>query len=490
MLDDESELIPADRADVTPRFVRGGATYGGLAIVQRGSALLVLPLLLQAVTPADYGQIALLTSIAGAASIVLSFGLEAAIVRAYFQLAGDPNEQRSYLETLGAFLFFVPFAAWLIAAVLLLGSTGGSTASVYLIVALAAAVVQVPVNTLLLVVLRLEERLRDYSAICLVSAVAYVGLTLLLVAVLGLGVPGWLVATLGSYTLMLAIACWVLRDRFALHLSRRHLVASLVFGIPLLPHLLAHWGLSLSDRLILGVWVSEADLGVYNLGYQLALPIGLLAGAINKAVTPHLSRAAAEGGGTDGMSRMVTLQVWTTAFLGLGVILLAPVVIDLLLPATYVPAAAVATWVAIGYVFYGWYVVPMNGLSVIQGRTRWIWIATVVAACVNIGLNLLLVPRFGIMAAAVTTAIGYGTLLAAVGLMAMRSHAMTVPLEWRRMAAGTFAMVVLGVVTVVTTNPADPLGAAVRVAVTLSVLLLVVAIEGGAMPIVLRRVRA
>ena len=56
----------------------------------------------------------------------------------------------------------------------------------------------------------------------------------------------------------------------------------------------------------------------------------------------------------------------------------------------------------------------MNGLSVLTGTTRWIWVATVVAATINIGLNLLLVPRYGIMVAAITTAIGYGSLLVGV----------------------------------------------------------------------------
>ena len=327
----------------------------------------------------------------------------------------------------------------------------------YLILALGTAIIQMLSTVVVFALLRLQERLREYTILSLGSTIAYVALTLILVVALGQGVLGWLIATLVSYLLILVAGMSMLRFRLTAHPSRHLLLAALVFSLPLLPHLLAHWGLSLSDRLILGISVSRDDIGVYNLGYQLAMPIGMLTAAVNKAATPHLSRAAA-GGGDHGLGRMASQQVWFAAFLGMAVILLAPVAIEILLPTSYAPSAAVASWVAVGYVFYGWYLVPMNGLSVLTGTTRWIWVATVVAATINIGLNLLLVPRYGMMVAAITTAIGYGSLLVGVSLMAKRTKALTIPIEGRRAASG---VVVIGIATAATallTNPFEVAG--------------------------------
>ena len=467
-LDDEVQVLPESPRQVRPRFLVGGAAYAGSAIVQRLASLLVLPFLLHAVSPADYGQIALLTSIAGVASVVLSFGLEAAIVRMYFQLASRPEDQSTFLRTIGTFLVVVPIAVWLAGALLATAIGQGPGSNGFLILALGTSIIQMLSTVVVFALLRLQERLRDYTILSLGSTIAYVALTLILVVALGQGVLGWLIATLVSYLLILVAGMSMLRFRLTAHPSRHLLLAALVFSLPLLPHLLAHWGLSLSDRLILGISVSRDDIGVYNLGYQLAMPIGMLTAAVNKAATPHLSRAAA-GGGDHGLGRMASQQVWFAAFLGMAVILLAPVAIEILLPTSYAPPAAVASWVAVGYVFYGWYLVPIYGLSVLTGTTRWIWVATVIAATINIGLNLLLVPRYGMMVAAITTAIGDGSLLVGVSLMAKRTKALTIPIEGRRAASG---VVVIGIATAATallTNPFEVAGAVARIAVTTGV---------------------
>jgi O-antigen/teichoic acid export membrane protein len=74
----------------------------------------------------------------------------------------------------------------------------------------------------------------------------------------------------------------------------------------------------------------------------------------------------------------------------------------------------------------GAYFMPMNALSMTAGRTAAIPLITLVAASANVGLNLLLVPRFGAIAAAVNTAIGYGILAALTFVYAQR----VVPLKY------------------------------------------------------------
>ena len=52
----------------------------------------------------------------------------------------------------------------------------------------------------------------------------------------------------------------------------------------------------------------------------------------------------------------------------------------------------------------------MNLLSMTAGKTKAIPLITVSAALVNIGLNLWLIPIFGMLTAAVTTAVAIGLL--------------------------------------------------------------------------------
>jgi O-antigen/teichoic acid export membrane protein len=68
----------------------------------------------------------------------------------------------------------------------------------------------------------------------------------------------------------------------------------------------------------------------------------------------------------------------------------------------------------------GCYFIPMNALSMTAGRTGAIPLLTLSAGGLNVALNLILVPRFGPLAAAANTAVGYGVLAAFTSLYAAR----------------------------------------------------------------------
>jgi O-antigen/teichoic acid export membrane protein len=79
-------------------------------------------------------------------------------------------------------------------------------------------------------------------------------------------------------------------------------------------------------------------------------------------------------------------------------------------PAAYHPAAAVTRWVALGYFSLALYYGPMNAMTLTAQVTRGVAWNTLLAGLLNVTLNLLLVPRFGVVAAAVNTFVGYTVL--------------------------------------------------------------------------------
>jgi len=60
-------------------------------------------------------------------------------------------------------------------------------------------------------------------------------------------------------------------------------------------------------------------------------------------------------------------------------------------------------------------------------QTRLVMMVAFVAAALNIGLNLLLIPHWGILGAAVATCVSYATQLAAIILAVGRYHRVTIP---------------------------------------------------------------
>jgi O-antigen/teichoic acid export membrane protein len=78
-------------------------------------------------------------------------------------------------------------------------------------------------------------------------------------------------------------------------------------------------------------------------------------------------------------------------------------------------------------------------------RTQFNWVITGVAAIVNIALNLILIPPYGIMGAAVATVAAYGVMF--LGMTWYAQRVFPVPYQWRRVltaAGGAVALLLLG----------------------------------------------
>jgi O-antigen/teichoic acid export membrane protein len=252
----------------------------------------------------------------------------------------------------------------------------------------------------------------------------------------------------------------------------RYLAGALAFGLPMIPHALAHWGLSLSDRAILGAFLQSADVGVYYVAYQFGLPISVIAIALTQAVQPLYAEASITEHRDAELARAASHQALVAAFLTMAVAVLGPPAVHAFLPSEYAPAASFVPWIALGHGLFALYFIPMNAITVLSGRNRWVWVVTVTAALVNVGLNLLLVPRIGATAAAINTAVGYAILLFGVSMYMYRVVERPVTFEWARIGLGLM-LIVAASASAMLFNPSDPvLGLVIRGGVVALVIVL------------------
>ncbi|HSJ55106.1 MAG TPA: polysaccharide biosynthesis C-terminal domain-containing protein, partial [Anaerolineae bacterium] len=200
--------------------------------------------------------------------------------------------------------------------------------------------------------------------------------------------------------------------------------ASLAFAVPLIPHLLSLWILNLSDRFVLQRYVSLDDVGIYNLGYQAASVVQLLAFSAMNAWSPFFYRTADEPGAPRLLSRFSTYYWLAVAFLGTGLIAVARdgLAIIATRPAYHV-AYLVVPWVVLGFVMRGFYFVFVTALYHTK-RVKALPLVTVLSGLLNIGLNLLFVPRYGYMAAAVNTFVAYVFQAIVMYFLAQRAYPM------------------------------------------------------------------
>ncbi|MDQ3876213.1 MAG: polysaccharide biosynthesis C-terminal domain-containing protein, partial [Actinomycetota bacterium] len=128
---------------------------------------------------------------------------------------------------------------------------------------------------------------------------------------------------------------------------------------------------------------------------------------------------------------VLTYLVFVTSWAALALGLLSPWLVRALAqPPFYKGSRAVAP-LAFAFAVFGCYTVVAIGVGRAR-RTQFNWAATGLAALVNVALNLILIPRYGMMGAAVATLVAYTVLFVAMTARAQRVY--PVPYQWRRVA--------------------------------------------------------
>lgn len=428
----------------TTRVLRGTVAYAAGGVIQRTIGFLLLPLYARVLSTAEYGQIGVLMTLVVGLAALLGLGLETAVFRTYVRLREQPGELKRFINSVGAFAVIAPlFVAALVAIALSpLLERVFDVPRWAMIVGFLGAALYVSATVIPLAILRAQERLRDFLRLSTVHVVATAGLTLLFVVLLRWGVLGWMLAFAGAATILLVIGLFMLGHRWTIGMDWKHVAAALAFGLPMIPHALAQWGLSLSDRAILGAFLPSTDVGIYYVAYQFGLPISVIAIALSQAVQPLYAEASRDRVRHAQLAPAASNQILTTALLTMIVALLGPPAVRAFLPSSYAPAASLIPWIAVGHGLFGLYFIPMNAVTLLSGRNQWVWLVTVTAALANIGLNLLFVPRFGAGAAAVNTCVGYAILLIGVTAYMYRVTDGPVAFQWSRIGVGG-ALVIL-----------------------------------------------
>jgi O-antigen/teichoic acid export membrane protein len=398
--------------------LRGGAVYAGAAAFQRGIVFLLLPIYTRVLDPSAFGRLSVLLAIATAAVILLSIGMDTAFFRSYFALRDDPERQRRFVTTAWVFLLLGAPAGATVLALAARPFLAHSDTVPFgeLALALIGSALFVSATVVPLALLRAEERLRDYMVFTVVIAGTTAAFTFVAVVVIEGGVGGWFGAVIAANTVTLLVAVRLVPLRLANGIDRRLLVGALALGAPLIPHMLSHWGLSVSNRLVLAGIVPTFQVGVFALATTLALPVAILMQGMAQGFMPAYARAAVDSAALNALPRLINVQYLLVLTLTTAATLFGPIAARYVAPSEYAAAAALVPWMTAGYGLLGLYFLPMNAMTLTEGRTGKVWMITVIAVGANFAALFTLVPSLGLTGAAIASMLGYAVLLLGVGI--------------------------------------------------------------------------
>jgi O-antigen/teichoic acid export membrane protein len=419
----------------TTSFLGSGVVYASTMAAQRAVTFLLLPIFTRVFAPAQYGRLSIALSANAVAVVVFAFGMELAIFRNVVHLADDPRARNRFISSTWTFLIIAPLVVAMIVTALMapLLWSNPVVSVEELGLSMLAASLYVAATTLPLALLRADRRLRDFVIVNGVATAATAGLTVILVIVLRAGETGWLLALNIGSAITLFTAMVIVPYRRPEPFDRAIVRDTLRRSLPVMPHFLALWSLQLADRLLLVALVTTAAVGIYSLASSMALPLLVLTTGINQAFMPVYAQAG-KSNSIASLRSLIELQVAIVLILSQACALLAPVAINVFLDVRYRPAAHLTAWIVLGYAFIGLYSIPMNGVTLAHGRSRRLWVVSLPAAFVNLGLIYIFVPQSGLVAAAIASAAGYGALLVGVWLYSQRTDS-TLSYPWRTICA-------------------------------------------------------
>ncbi len=374
------------------------------------ASLVLAPFLTHTLSPFDYGILTILNTLISLGAGITQLGLGSAFFRAYGYDYTSGDDRRHVLGTVTTLLCLVSLPVALGTAMMapfvahfLFGqsSLGG-------LVVLATGVILVRNLSIPgFAWLRAESRAFFFSLLSIGNLLIAVIANLVLVGVLRLGLAGSLLATACGYVsvIIVMMPIIVLRASFKIRIDiARSLLA---FGTPLIFNVIAAWVLDLADRYLLGILGSFSETARYAVAYTLGSALSIVIIGPFTLAWPTAMFAIAQR--EDAPQIFKLMFRWFGMFLlfaAFGLSLAGTLLLDWLFPLSYHTAAFVIPIVAVSLAFYGVFYVFGTGESITR-KTWWTPIFLGVAALVNVALNLVLIPRYGAMGAALATLIAY-----------------------------------------------------------------------------------
>jgi O-antigen/teichoic acid export membrane protein len=256
-----------------------------------------------------------------------------------------------------------------------------------------------------------------------------------LIVVLKKNILGILIAEFIATSIITACAIFNIRKDIKFQFSLTRLKELLHFGLPLVPANLGIIIVNGSDRYFLKYFSNLQEVGLYALGYRIASVVVLAIGAFQLSWGPFLFSIEKEKNAQDIYSRVLTYFLFTVGLLTLGLSIFAKEIVMFLSTPDYYGAYRVVPIIALAYLLYGAYFAVSIGIN-LKNKTIYFPLVLGLAAVLNLILNYLFIPKYGMMGAAVATLISY--FFIALGIYWVSVKYYSINYEWLRIGKITF----------------------------------------------------
>jgi O-antigen/teichoic acid export membrane protein len=419
-----------------PNLAQAVASFGTVAVLTRF------------MTPAEYGRYAMVYAAMTLVQYLTLTWVEAAAARFYSD-AAEKNDKPNHFATL------IRASLWcsLAFAVLCVAIIAIWPGDLALKLTLAAAFGGVLMRTVIKIALETRRMAQEATRFALVDTThTLLGFAAAIGLVVGLGMGpegAFLGLAIGSLIVLFieGPALWLAAKGGQVDPVRTR--TYFAYGAPLAAGLILNLALTSSDRFVIAPFLGEAEVGAYAAGYQVAARIlDIIFAWGSAAITPLLVAAYERGGAKevipiahDGYA--VRLGIGAPA--AVGIALLAQPICGVLIGENLrAQAIEIVPWIALAGLLTGM-CDYFSEAFMLTKKAMERALLMLVPTVLNIGLNIVLLPRIGLMGAVVATVSAYGLGMVLLAIVGRRHIALPIPL-WETAKIGVACAVMAVVV--------------------------------------------
>jgi len=443
------------------------------------SNLILLPILTKKLPIADYGAWALIMVTIGLLPWLVALGLPSAMTR-FLAAATDKREIREDFFSMGfvvlltssivsgLFFLFVPqiAASWF---------HNDNTIALLLIPNILIACLTLYVLQYFVAL----QQIKTYSFLTVFNA--YLNTALIAFFVLsGHGIGGAVIALLIQQFVVFAVMMFLIVAQIGVAIPKfRHLREYLAYGVPLLAGTLSSWVANSSDRYLILFFLGAAAVGYYSPGYSLGSMLTLVSAPFATLLPPVLSKHYDENNLAD-VRTMLTYSLKYYFGIALPCVFALAVLEKPLLLLLTTPQIAENGFLVTPLVAAGTALLGADGviglILALKKKTAVIGTIWILAAMLNFGLNLVLIPYLGVVGAALTTFLAF--LLSFVLLTYLSLREFTFDVNGRFIVKSVCSSSIMALFLLLW-NPSGPLSVVLSIALAAAVYLTILLVLRG-----------
>lgn len=255
-----------------------------------------------------------------------------------------------------------------------------------------------------------QEHVKEYAIGGLINSVTVIVSNILLLLVIKIGIHGYLISLILGHLITSIYYCFVNKVWKCLipftRIEKALLTAMLAYSCPMILNSVSWWISNSSDKYILSYFRGVSENGIYAVAYKIPSMLAVITGLFINA----WQISAVEDFNSDQSrkfySSVCEKYIGLNVIISGGLIAVSRILAKILFAPEYYGAWKITPILIIAYIF--------NTLSSFYGtiytsakKTKMLFYSTVLAAMMNIVLNIVLIPKWGGIGAAVATLASY-----------------------------------------------------------------------------------